>query len=84
MYLTEPAVRVALGEFFRMHPKVSRLAVSVRGEEVVVTPFEAFLEEMWPVAPEGYFNQFYTPELAAEENRLAVALPKFAPADLPE
>ena len=63
--------------YFAEHPQAAAVSITVRGKKFVMEP-----QKPMPVtrvkslstAPSGYFARFYTPELAAEDNRLAALI----------
>lgn len=60
--------------FFAEHPQGAAVSITVRGKQFVVEPQKPVAVtrgRFLPIAPIDYFARFYTPELAAEDNRLA-------------
>ena len=73
--ITAEKLAAVLLRYFAEHPKTSAVSIAVQGGKFIMeakqlnTPARG---KSLPIAPAGYFARYYTAELAAEDNRLAV------------
>ncbi len=60
----------AVLRYLAEHPQTAAVSITVRGKKFILEPQKPLAATL-PKAPSGYFARFYTPELAAEDNRFA-------------
>jgi len=88
MFLTKAKVATAVAKYIKTHPKTSGLKISLHGGRVIVRPLNAARRQATSApsrcAPSGFFDQFYTKELATEDNQLAAKSVAFDAGDFAE